>query len=449
MKSSVWFLWVSVLVGVGGTLYGYDIGVISGALLLINHTIPMTATQTGVMVGAVLWGGLIGTLLAGPIADSLGRRFLIMLSCMVFILGATFIVSAHQFATLLVARVFLGIGVGIVAVAVPLYVTELVPIEHRGKYVTFFQLFLTFGIVLAYVVDYYFLPTGNWHAMFMVILIPATILLVGMFFFPESPRWLMIKQKESRAHDILVQLYGRTRADNIQQEIRTSLSEVAPCWRDFMSRSVMLPLLLSIFIAMLNQWTGINSFLQYAPVLLKQAGIASNQIAMLGSIGIGLLNFVVTVIALLLVDRVGRRALLLTGLIGVVASEVFLGALYFMPLSPMANGLASLVGLFAFIVFFAMGPGVVIWLVFSELLPTAFREKGIALCLFFNSCAGALLASFFLDIQHLMGAGDSYFLFAGSSLCYLLLVYFALPETKGRTLEEIQRHFNPKVCGEG
>ena len=319
--TSGWFLWVSLIVGVGGILYGYDIGVISGALLLIRESIAMTDAQMGWLVGAVLWGGLIGTLIAGPIADAWGRRAVIICACVVFILGVICILLAQDFSALLVARLLLGIGVGVVAVAVPLYVTEIVGVQHRGVYVSFFQCFLTVGILLAYAVDYHFVASGNWRLMFAVILIPASFLGCAMVFLPESPRWLLLKGYDQRAEQVLVQLLGADAVGNTQAAIRRSLVSSQLGWRGYIKPTILWPLLLGIAVAILNQWTGVNALLQYAPYLLKSAGVSSNQVAMLGSVGIGVLNCVGTVVGLLLVDRWGRRRLLLTGIAGVFFFE--------------------------------------------------------------------------------------------------------------------------------
>ena len=447
-KKSYFMFWVAALVSLGGILYGYDMGVISGALLFINHTIPLSDTETGLIVGAVLGGGLIGTLLAGPLGDRYGRRFLIALSSIIFIVGVSCILLSHSFFTLFLARLFLGVGVGVVAVAVPLYVTEIVPCQSRGKYVTFFQLLLTFGIVLAYFVDLLFTPSGNWRAMFAVLLIPSLIMLAGVVVLPETPRWLVAKGKIEKAKSILQKIWhSDEKADEMISEIQNGLIYThKSTLRELLSPKFLTPSLVAIAIAVFNQLTGINSFLQYAPLILKNAGISTDFISMMGSAGMGVLNFIFTLIAISLIDVVGRRPLLLTGVAGVVASELFLGSVnYFMPASPHA-GLLSLIGLLSFILFFAVGPGVVVWLAISELFPTRIRSSGIAVCLFFNSLASTLLATFFLPLVKYLGMGQTYWLFAFFGCGYFAVTFFFLPETKSRSLEEIQHYFVEKAA---
>jgi len=439
--SSRWIMWVAIIVGVGGTLFGYDIGVVSGALLFIRHAIAMTDTQLGVVVGAVLAGSLFGTLLAGPLADKYGRRTLILIASVIFAIGVICILLAKTFIALVLARLFLGVGAGIVIVTVPLFVTEIVPANKRGRYVTFFQLFLTFGIVFAYFIDTLFTPTGNWRAMFAVALVPALLLFVGMWFLPDTPRWLLSKGRESCARAILKRTHQASSIDAAMAKIQQGLAMTQGGWGELFSMRMLFPLLVAVGIAVLNQWTGINTFLQYAPNILKSAGIHSDSVAMMGSVGIGLLNFICTIVATILIDRVGRRPLLLVGCMGVVVFEVYLGVVNLMGLSQATTGWLSMLGLFGFIVFYAIGPGVVVWLAMSELFPTRIRGKGIAVCLFFNSMAGTVLASLFLDIEHAFGVAATYLFCAIASLGYFLLVKCCLPETASKPLEDIQDYF--------
>jgi MFS transporter, SP family, galactose:H+ symporter len=445
VKNNSFMFSIACLVSIGGILYGYDVGVISGALLFITKSIPMTDTQIGLIVGAVLGGGLVGTLLAGPVGDRYGRRFLIMAASLIFILGVVLVLFAHSFTTIFCARLFLGLGVGVVAVAVPLYVAEIVPANDRGKYMTFFQLLLTFGIVMAYFIDLIFTPSGNWRAMFAVVMVPALILLAGMLFLPETPRWLVANGQEQRAREILQRIRkSAVQAEDDIRSIQAGLHQTEGSWLELFSRQFWLPTFAAIAIAIFNQLTGINSFLQYAPLILKNAGIGSDLVTMIGSAGIGILNFLCTIIAIVFIDTLGRRPLLLIGVTGVMISEIYLGAIQYATFSPFTMGILSLTGLFGFIVSFAIGPGVVVWLAISELFPTRVRGKGIALCLFFNSLVSTLLATFFLPISRTLGMGRTYWLFAAFTFVYLLVAYFLLPETKTKSLEEIQFQYQKK-----
>jgi SP family galactose:H+ symporter-like MFS transporter len=445
VKNNKFILWVAGLVSIGGILYGYDIGVISGALLFIRNSIPMDETQMGYIVGAVLGGGLFGTLAAGPIGDRFGRKFLIAISAVIFIGGVTQILLATTFISIFCARLLLGTAIGMIAVAVPLYVAEIVPSKNRGKYMTLFQLFLTFGIVLAYFVDLIFTPSGNWRGMFAVLILPATIFLLGILVLPETPRWLIANNKPEKARKVLVKI--RQHEMEVEDEMNSlamGFNRVRTSWRDFFSPQFLNATFIAVSIAVFNQLTGINSFLQYAPIILKNAGMSSNELTMVGSVSIGLLNFICTIIAITLIDSLGRRPLLLSGVFAVMVSEIFLGLVtYFIPHSAF-SGMLILGGLLLFIAGFAIGPGVVVWLAISELFPTRFRGKGIAICLFFNSLVATVLSVYYLPLVKFLGMAATYWLFALFSLGYFLIVLFSLPETKSRTLEEIQLSFDNK-----
>lgn len=427
--------------GLGGILYGYDIGVISGALLFVQKVIPMTDAQLGVIVGAVLGGGIVGTLVTGPLADRFGRRTMIISACVLFFIGIISILLAKTFVLLLISRLFLGVAVGIVAVAVPLYLTEVAPAEIRGRSITIFQLLLTIGIVLAYFVDLLFTPSGNWRGMFAVILIPTSILLIGMLLLPETPRFLMSKNNKALAQKILLQTRNSVEAKKEIIQIQTSLKKTEGSWRALFKRTLWLPLAVSLIIATCNQLTGVNVVLQYAPMLIEKTGLHSDMISMFGTVGIGLVNLLGTIVAFFLIDRFGRRILLLVGTAGVIIAYVFLGLLPHFSVSEIVLAELSLVGFVVFIAFYAIGPGVVVWLAISELLPTKVRGKAVALALLVNSIAGCLLSSVFLTLQNALSLSGTYLLLAGFTLIYFLVALFLLPETKGKTLEEIQKNF--------
>ena len=437
-KNAYLFL-VLLIVGVGGILYGFDIGVIGPALLFIKKSITLTTVQTEFVVAGVFWGGLIGTLVAGPVADKFGRKLVVALSALVFMLGVLAVLAAHGFFLLMVGRILLGIGVGLVAVSVPLYAVELAPTKYRGRAVTLFQLLLTFGIVLAYFVGLLFTDSENWRGMFGVVLIPSVVLLIGTLFLPRSPRFLVSSGKEEHAKKILLKTRSAEEAGRDLQEIHDSFKDSEGTWRELFSKKLALALFVASSIAFLQQLTGVNSFLQYAPLILKNAGLSSNTVSMLGSLGITLVNLVTTIIGMMLIDKVGRKPLLLTGLVGIIIAEAFLGSLQFMHLSDRFNGIYSLIGLLGFILFYAIGPGICVWLAMSELFPTRNRGKGLAFCLFLNSLGSTLVASVFLSLGHGIGIDNVYLLGAICTFLYFLVAKFGLPETKGHSLEEIQR----------
>jgi MFS transporter, SP family, galactose:H+ symporter len=440
--SNHYLFFVMLLVGVGGILYGFDLGVISGALLFIKKSILLSQVETEIIVGAVFAGGLIGTLISGPLADTIGRKLVVGLSAIVFIIGILLVITADGFYGLLLGRIFIGGGVGIVAVAVPLYALELAPTNVRGVSVTVFQLLLTFGIVLAYFIDFLFTASENWRGMFAVVLIPSVVLLVGVLFLPESPRFLLSKGKNAQAREVLLKTRSAADTDQEIKEITASFTKDAGTWSELFSHRFLLPLFVGGSIAILQQLTGVNAFLQYAPMMLRDSGLSSDFVSMLGSIGIGVVNFIVTIIAMCLIDRVGRKPLLLTGLVIVILAEIFSGIVQFLPVDPSIQGTLSLVGLLTFILGYAIGPGVVVWLAMSELFPTRVRGKGLAICLFLNSLGSTLFASFFLTLISSITLGGVFFVTAFFALLYLLVAIFGLPETNARSLEDIQKELD-------
>ncbi len=434
-------VWIILCAALGGILYGYDIGVISGAILSIKASIPMDNAQLGLIVGAVLGGGLLGNLVTGTLADSYGRKKMILSACIIFILGVLLIMMANSFEQLFFARLTLGLGVGVISVAVPLYITEISPTHMRGRGMTAFQLFLTFGILLAYIIDLFFTQDNNWRAMFAVILVPAVILFFGMLCLPETPRWLLAKQRKQAARKVLGQLWPESHIQSELAIIESGLKKNQGQWLDLFKKNLLLPLSISLFIAIANQLTGINIIFQYAPLVLEKAGFTSHQVLMLGTIGLGAVNFFTTIISILLIDFVGRKRLLLFGTAGIVVAATGLIIIEHLGLSQAQSAFYSLAFLMVYVFSFAIGPGVVVWLAISELLPTKVRGKAIALCLFANSLSATVFASLFLYLTKAIGMEGIYTVFALSTLAYFLVAHFYLPETKARTLESIQLQF--------
>lgn len=427
----------------GGILYGYDIGVISGALLFIRNTIPITEHQTGVIVGAVLFGGLIGTLITGQLTDKFGRKIINLFSCLIFILGIIFILFAKSFASLLCARLLLGVGIGSIIVNTPLYISEIAPTAIRGRSMAFFQLLIAFGILLAYFLNLVFTISQNWRAIFGITLIPATILFFSTMFLPETPRWLIAKRQHIKAKAILLKTRHHVEAQDEFNQIQESMhSANANTWKDLFVKRLSFPLFIALIITICNQFTGIQVLLQYSPLVIQEIGLDSHFSTMIGTIGIGFVNFLGTFFAMFLIDRIGRKRLLVIGSLGIILAYIYLGFLPHFTETSKLQAELSLLGLFVSTLFFAIGPATVMWLLITELFPTEIRGKAIALCLFLNSLVASLLSTMFLSIEHSLGMGNIYWLFVIFTIIYFLTALFLVPETKGKTLEEIQLFLN-------
>lgn len=427
--------------GIGGMLYGYDIGVISGALPFMQQEIALSTVQLSMIVAAVLGGGSIATLVSGGLADVFGRKRLIVAAACIFIIGVIFLISADTFVGVLVGRIIQGVGVGIVTIVVPLYLVETMPHRYRGRSIAIFQCFLTAGILLASVVDLKFLDNGDWRVMFACALIPGALLFLGAYKLCESPRWLLTKGKELAARKALA-------CCNDPAEVEKELLEMKTLQRqhitktNFFKKQYRVPFFIALAIACLNQMTGINSLLQFSTFIIMKSGLTSPMVSMLGTLGITLLNFLTTILAFFLIDKVGRRPLMLIGTAGITAALIFLASVsFFVPISPL-QGYLTIAGMLVYIMAFAIGPGVIVWLCLSEILPTPIRGNGMAVCLFANSLTSTVLAGVFLAIAHAVGYAGNFMLCGIATLLYFILVYRFLPESNQKTLEEIEQNFS-------
>lgn len=437
-------LYVIIISALAGALYGLDIGIIGGSLDFITKEMSLTPGEQGMIVGAVLGGGAIAILITGVLADWFGRKKMIVFSGAVFIVGVILICLSYNYYTILTGRLVMGIGVGISAILIPLYITESAPARVRGRAVTCFQLFLTGGILVAYLICLAFVKSGNWRAMFGVIAIPGIIFLVGTIFIPESPVWYFMKNMIEKSRKSLSKFHDDEDADIIMlemQEIKKDESEKTDhsIWR----RVYILPFIIAFMVACLTQMTGINSILQYAPTILNDAGSKSQAISIMLGTGVTVINFFVTVIALMLIDKLGRKPLLVFSTCGVAICLLLLGFTSMIAASNLKVILLS-IGMFGFVFFYAIGIGVVVWLAMSELLPTRIRSKGLGICLFANSMISTILAAVIPSMEVSIGFTWIFFGLAIFTIGYFLIAVFMLPETKGKTIEEIEMYFRYK-----
>lgn len=434
---------IVVFSGFGGILYGYDLGAITGAFLFIRHDIAMTMQEMSFVGGAVLFGGAFATLITGPLSDWFGRRRMVMVAAVIFIIGIFVLVYANNYTEVLLGRLVQGVGVGIITIAIPLYIVESVPANIRGRAMGVFQLLLNGGILLGTLVGLYYTPTENWRAMFMPALIPAFILLIGAFFLTSSPRWLVARGQEDKALAALKRSRSKSSAEmelafikkRHKQDKQSHLNTI---WQ----HRYILPLGIVFAAAILAQLTGINSIIQYSAIILKDSGLHSNIGNMLGSNFINGLNFVVVMVMLFFLDKVGRKLLLSIGTAGIVLSLLIGGAVYHWLPTGDLKGYLVLASLLGFIFFFALGPGILIWLVLSELLPSRIRSTGMAIALFLNSLTSAGLASVYLNLQRVITYAGIFWICAGCTVLYFLLAAFVIPEARGKTLEEVETCFN-------
>ena len=439
---------VLIFAALGGILYGYDLGIITGVFLFIRRDIPMSVGELSIFVGAVFGGGTIATLITGPLADIVGRKRMIMLSSVIFVIGVLIVYYAQDFSAVLWGRVIQGLGVGIITIVVPLYLAESVPGKLRGVGVSIFQLLLTAGILFAALVGLYFTPSGNWRGMFLTALVPGVVMFFGCFALPDSPRYLVMKGQYQKARAVLLRFRTADEVDVVLNRMKASrerhLTRSGAVVESMFQKRFIKPVLIGIGIAVLNQLIGTNAILQLSAYLLKSTGLQSNIVAMVGGTMITGLNFIVTLIAIFVVDRLPRRLLYSVGTGGLTLALVCAGCvLKFLPASPL-QGHLLLASILFFIAFYAMGPGMLVWVILGEVMPTRVRSSGMALALCLNSFVSFGFAAIFIKLSSIISSAGIFWVCAFFGLLYFLMTSMVIPETKGKSLEEIETAFEAK-----
>lgn len=571
-----------LVAGLGGLLYGVDVGIIGGALPYLEATSGLNASQLSIIVAAVLLGSVISTLFAGLLADWMGRKPLMILSGLTFVLSIPMIAVAHGYGPLFFGRLLQGISGGLIGVVVPLYLAECLPASNRGKGTAVFQWLLTLGIVSAALIGIYYsyrveavtrisdaatvfaFKDQAWRRIFWVSLPPGVLFVLGSFFVAESPRWLFLRGRREKALASLLRSREAEQAEIEMKEMeRVAAAKTSPrsgeSFKDsLLRRKYVIPFLLACIILFCNTATGINSIIGYNTAILLQSGL-SDLHAHWGYVLFTIVNFLMTIVGMTLIDRKGRKFLFILGTSGIIVSLVGVGMLFlgteklnqdcrdvvqamvtpdqtlnlaFNPAearhlletaggkagsidsqraslaviysygdftaatsfvrsddpsaapiqitresavptnkveaffkNPFADldaartaplkidralvgrvpdsshGWLVAVGLYLFMSFYAIGPGVGVWLALSELMPTRIRSNGMSIALVINQLVSTTLAGIFLPVVSKYGYSSMFFLFAGFTVIYFIVVTFFLPETKGKTLEEIEQHF--------
>lgn len=432
---------IAAVAATGGLLFGYDTGVISGALLFIKKDFALGAFGQEAVVSAVLVGCILGAALSGRLADRFGRRASIVACAAVFLLGSLASAAAVSAVTLACGRVVIGLAIGVASFTVPLYISELAPPDRRGALVSLNQLMITIGIVVSYLVDDLFAELAQgWRYMFLFGVLPALVLGVGMLFLPRSPRWLLMKGRDREAGQVLSRLLPPEEADRETGEIRRSLTGGdGGSWRQLAAPWLRPAMIVGVGIMFVQQVTGINTVIYYAPTIFEMAGFGSASVAIAATVGVGLVNVAFTVLAMRLIDRWGRKPLLSLGLIGMTASLFALGLSFELQhsLGAMLKW-AAVASLLVYIASFALSLGPVAWLLISEIYPLKVRGLAMSLATLANWFCNLLIALSFLSIVDGLGSAGAFWLYAALGVMGWLFCRWFVPETKGRTLEQIE-----------
>ncbi len=463
MQSTINFgylIFLSVVAALGGFLFGYDTAVISGTIAQVTQLFQLDALQQGWYVGCALVGSIIGVLFAGILSDKLGRKLTMVISAILFSASALGCALCTDFTQLVVYRIIGGVGIGVVSIVSPLYISEVSVAQSRGRLVSLYQLAVTVGFLGAYLVNYQLLAwsesgallgvpllnkifiTEVWRGMLGMETLPAILFFIIIFFIPESPRWLIVRGQERRAINILERIYNSiTEATNQLKETQSVLTaETSSEWSLLMKPGILKAVIIGVCIAILGQFMGVNAVLYYGPSIFENAGLSGGD-SLFYQVLVGLVNTLTTVLALVIIDKVGRKKLVYYGVSGMVVSLILIG-LYFLFGDSLEVSSLFLLIFFLFYVFCcAVSICAVVFVLLSEMYPT--KVRGLAMSIAgFALWIGTYLIGQLTPwmLQNLTPAG-TFFLFAVMCVPYMLIVWKLVPETTGKSLEEIERYW--------
>ena len=439
---------IAAIAATGGLLFGFDTGVISGAIPFFKDFWTLSDKQVEWIATAGLIGAIIGAAFSGRITDMIGRKKVIIAAAVIFGIGALWTGWAGTPASLFAGRLFLGLAIGVSSYAVPMYIAEISPTKQRGALVSAFQLLITIGILVSYLSDLGFADENDmesWRPMFLVGVIPAIILFVGMMALPETPRFLIGKGREEQGRRILKRLEEpqlvEPAIDKMKKEIALD-AEAGKSWREIFAPWLRTPLFIAIGIMFVQQFVGINTVIYYSPVIFENAGFASKTAAIAASVSVGAVNVLFTIVAMTVIDRIGRRKLYFIGTAGIAVALVALAISFAFQesLGDMAKWFT--VGfVLLYIIFFAVSLGPLGWLIISEIFPLKLRGVGMSIGALSNWLFNAVVTFTFLTLINLLTATGAFLLYAAIGVVGLIWGYRYIPETKGITLEEIEEHW--------
>lgn len=441
----LWLYVVAIIASLGGLLSGYDTGVISGALLFINESWNLADTTQGILVSSVLIGAVIGAATNGILADMFGRKKIIMATAVIFTLGSIMCAFAPNIFVLIASRIFVGFAVGVVNFVVPLYLSEISPKHLRGTLVSLYQWAITAGILFSYFINAVFAhAVYNWRWMLFAGVIPGIVLFVGMCFMHDTPRWLLSKKRDEEAKIAFKKIEPEVDTEKEIEDIRkTILNEGTKSDKKFrLKKWMIMPFVVGIGIMFAQICTGINTIIYYAPTIFKNAGFESNITAIYATTGIGVINFLMTIVALFFTDKLGRKPLLYFGLTGVMLSLIALGCGFaFADFFGDNLKWVTVGSLVIYIICFAMSLGPIGWILVSEVFPLRIRGVAMSICTVSNFAFNFFVVSSFPILLHRIGGAWTFWGFGIVSLLCIVFVYFCVPETKGISLETIESNW--------
>lgn len=424
-----------------GLLFGLDTGIISGALPFISKEFALSVSDSERLATAVLIGAIAGTISSGYISRKLGRHFAIWISAVIFCIGAVLCALSVNLLMLVFMRFLVGFGIGLASFSAPLYLSEIAPKNVRGGFIALYQFMITVGILVSYLTDTAFTPSGDWRWMFGVTFFPAFAMLLAVLILPKSPRWLMLRGQTEEARQVL----GRVAAS--QAEVDTEIREIEAALkkthslRDVLtSKGFAKVLLLGVVMQIIQQFSGINTVIYYAPTIFKFAGFVSPLSQMWATVIVGTVNMLTTIIAIFYVDRWGRKPILYFGLVTTSLSLLFLGYLFHVGITGIVSQYLAVALVLSFIFGFAVSLGPIAWIICAEIYPLRGRDIGLGVTTSTNWIANALVVVSFLSMVQYLGTPKTFAFYGLCGVISFVVVLLFIPETKGVSLEHIERN---------
>jgi SP family galactose:H+ symporter-like MFS transporter len=440
LKRPYFLYWVAGVGSLGGLLFGYDTGVISGALLFINETFQPSLIIQEFIVSSVVLGALLSAVLSGAWADRYGRRSMLLIAALLYILGTTASCLANSITVLISGRFIIGLAIGISSYTAPLFISEMAPAKHRGALVLLNAIAITGGEAIAFLLNYALAADHAWRLMFAIGLIPALGLLLGMLCLVETPHWLILKGRVASAAELLQRIhYGQDITMELN-DIRHSFSLRQSNWRLLFAKTTRPVLIIGIVLGIFQQFFGINTIMYYGPTIFQAANFHSTQAQLLATFGMGIVNMVVSAVCVLLIDRVGRRKLLLIGSAMAAMSLAMVGlAFNYIHSNHLAQWVAVL-GLMSYIMGYCISVGSLFWLIIAEIFPLSIRGLGMSLATAVQWAANFIVSMTFLSIIHYIGPSHTFWLYGAMAALCFIYCYLWVPETKGISLERIEQN---------
>lgn len=432
---------------IAGLLFGYDEGVIAVASPSLERDFPMSTVEHGFTTAAVPLGALLGAILAGRLTERFGRRPVLMLAAALFAAGAVAAAVTPAVPVLMASRLVLGLAIGVAAVVAPLYIAETAPLTIRGALVSTYQLAITVGIVLSYLTGLVISGDGSWRIMFAIGAVPGIVFLVGLLFLPESPRWLVLRNRDQDAADSLRRLRGAeadvTAEIGAIRQVASAEARTAGAASDLFAPWVRPALIVGAGLFFLQQLSGINAVIYYAPTIFQYAGLSGETTQVAATVGVGMVNFLVTILAMMLIDRIGRRPLLVLGFAGTA------GSLLLIAVGALVPGLFPpwlvVVALLAYIASFAISLGPLPHVMMSEIFPLSIRGAGMSVASVSNWGFNFVVVFLFPVMLGSIGLAGTFTLFAAICLGGILFTMARVPETNGISLERIEAHLRARA----